>query len=428
LATGTPGRGSAGPTIKFHLTYENLASIADVLNGEQASLKRVFSFGSTTSSNQLILGDNLRVMRSLMDDTSVAGKIRLVYIDPPYSTGFTFQSSHVGNAYDDSLSGAEYLERLRQRLILLRELMSPDASIYVHLDHHMVFAAKLIMDDLFGEKNFRNLITRVKCNPKNYTSHQFGNECDYLLFYTRGREHTWNHPVEPWPDDAGAREYPYVEPHTGRRFKKVPCHLPGIRYGETGEEWRGRRPPPGKHWVHSPNRLDELDRQGRIYWSSSGNPRRKLYLDEAEGRRLPNFWLSYKDTQNQNARVTGFPTEKNNEMMKMIINASSEPEDLVFDAYSGSGTTLEAAGTLGRNWIGIDNSLPATVITLRRLRLGTGRMGSYAQADYLAARPHTEDWRLPGGLFVDSDDSICADSIGELLNEQCITRPDEIDN
>jgi adenine-specific DNA-methyltransferase len=374
-----------------------------------------------------VFGDNLPVMRSLLEDDNIAGQVRLIYIDPPYSTGFTFESSHVGKAYEDWLSGADYLEGLRQRLILLRELLAQDGSIYVHLDRNMVFPAKLIMDELFGEKNFHNLISRVKCNPKNYTSRQFGDECDYLLFYTKSRNYVWNHPVEPWPEAEGLREYPYIEDGTGRRFKKVPCHLPGVRNGATGGEWRGRKPPPGKHWVNSPDRLEELDRQGRIYWSSSGNPRRKLYLDEALGRRLPNFWYEFRDTQNQNARVTGFPTEKNREMMGLIVQASSEPDDLVLDAYAGSGTTLEAAGICGRAWIGVDNSLPAVKTALRRLRRGAGRMGSYAQANYLIGHAETEGWQLAGALLVDSSDSSYADCIAELLDEQVVERAEADD-
>jgi adenine-specific DNA-methyltransferase len=422
MATGTPSRANRRRVpASFRLAYEGRLPEPEVLAGAPSSLSPFFKFGRLPSPNRLVLGDNLPVMLSLLQDPAVAGRARLVYIDPPYSTGFSFESSHVGRAYDDTLSGAEYLEALRRRLIVLRELMASDGSIYVHLDRNMVFPVKLLMDELFGDRNFRNMITRVKCNPKNYTSRQFGDECDYLLFYTKSSKHVWNHPVEPWPEEAGAREYPYVEVGTGRRYKKVPCHLPGTRQGATGQEWRGRKPPPGKHWVHSPERLDELDREGRIYWSPSGNPRRKLYLDEVEGRRLPNFWATFRDTQNQNARVTGFPTEKNREMLQMIVCASSDPEDLVLDAYAGSGTALEAAGLSHRKWIGIDNSVVAIKTALSRLRLGTTRMGSYAKANYLSHQlqlESIEDGRLDGTLYVDASNQVFMEQMKGLVLDE----------
>ena len=126
------------------------------------------------------------------------------------------------------------------------ELLAKDGSIHLHLDEKMIFQLKIVMDGTFGAENYRNCITRKKCNPKNYTRKTFGNVSDYILFYTKSERYVWNCPVEAWT--AGRdKEYQYVEPETGRRFMKVPVHAPGVR-----KEQRARRarvlPPPGKHW------------------------------------------------------------------------------------------------------------------------------------------------------------------------------------
>lgn len=366
------------------LTPVRGGTLGPAFNGAVASIKEVCSVGSRVTANRLYAGDNLSILRSLCGDKSVKGQVRLVYIDPPYATGFAFESATVGTAYHDDRVGADYLNALRDRILLLRELLAEDGTMYLHLDSNMIFQAKLLMDEIFGEKQFISLITRVKCNPKNQVRRGYGDVCDYLLFYSKGRNYVWNQPTLPWAQVAGAKEYNCIEEFTGRRYKKVPCHLPGVRNGETGLPWRGKSPPPGKHWVHSPTKLDEMDSRGEIYWSPSGNPRRKLYLDQSAGKRQSNLWTEFRDTQNQNAEVTGYPTEKNLEMLRMIVKASSNPGDLVLDAYAGSGTTLAAAAENDRNWIGIDESPAAIATSIERLVLGTPTMGTHARNDYVA--------------------------------------------
>jgi adenine-specific DNA-methyltransferase len=379
--------GTARPHADSYLAYSGRTGVADVLRGPMAVMKELGQFGQDRTSNSLFAGDNLGILRALCSRSMLGGKIRLAYIDPPFATGFAFESATVGSAYSDHQQGSDYLEGLRQRIIVLRELLADDGSIYVHLDSTMIFHAKIIMDEVFGPRQFRNLITRIKCNPKNQARHHYGDICDYLLFYSKSRSYVWNQPVEKWTDNAGKKEFNCVEESTGRRYKKVPCHLPGVRYGETGTLWRGKPPPPGKHWVHSPAKLDEMDARGEIYWSPTGNPRRKLYLDGVAGKRRSNLWLEFRDTQNQNAKVTGYPTEKNPEMLAAIIEASSNPGDIVIDAYAGSGTTLAAAGARGRNWVGIDESPVAIQTTIERLVHGTPTMGSHARNSYVKRVP-----------------------------------------
>ncbi len=361
------------------LSYAGKRDDAEILAGPAARVSRVWMPAGTrlsADSNRLYFGDNLRVLRHLLADEQVRGGVRLVYIDPPFATQSAFHSRKLAPAYEDTLVGAEFVEHLRARLLLLRELLAVDGSLYVHLDEKMVFHVKVILDELFGDAGFRNCITRKKCNPKNYTRRQYGNVADYVLFYSKSSCPVWNRPVEPWTE-ARAREYQYVEPETGRRFMKVPVHAPGVRRGATGGRWRGKLPPPGKHWQFPPEKLDALDARGEIYWSAHGNPRRKVYLDQSAGIGVQDIWLDFKDAHNQNVRITGYPTEKNPDLLERIIGASSNPGDLVLDCYAGSGTTLGVADRLGRRWIGIDASPEAIATTLRRFAQGTERMGDF---------------------------------------------------
>lgn len=369
-----------GNALDVYLAYGGKRSESDILSTTPARLQTLWAPTdpyNVQSLNRLYFGENLSILAALLKDPSVKEKVRLIYIDPPFATRMIYQSRSLSDAYTDLLSGSHYVEFLRERLILLRELLADDGSIYVHLDENMAFQIKLIMDEVFGLKNYRNWITRKKCNPKNYTRKTFGNVCDFILFYTKSEKYVWNRPLEGWTPERIAKEYEYVEKSTGRQYKKVPIHAPGVRKGETGKPWHGMKPPPGKHWQFPPKTLEEMDKRGEIYWSANGNPRRKIYLDNSGGIPIQDLWLDCRDAHNQNIRITGYPTEKNPDMMARIIEASSNPGDLVLDCFSGSGTTLAAASSLGRRWIGIDNSAEAIATTLRRFASGTKRMGDF---------------------------------------------------
>ncbi|MGH9435306.1 MAG: site-specific DNA-methyltransferase [Terriglobia bacterium] len=361
--------------LELRLEYDGKKSIAEVLAtpGCRLSALRLDPAGK---DNRLYFGDNRVILASLRDDPTVCGKVKLVYIDPPFATQTTFHSRNLDHAYEDTLGGADYVEFLRERLILLHRLLADDGSFYIHLDAKMVFHIKLVMDEIFGASRYRNLITRKKCNPKNYTRKQYGNVADFILFYSKSNSYIWNRPLEKWTEGRD-KEYQYIEPETGRRFMKVPVHAPGVRKGETGGLWRGKLPPPGKHWQFPPRVLDEMDVRSEIYWSLSGNPRRKIYLDQSQGVGVQDIWMNFRDAHNQNIYITGYPTEKNADLLKRIIEASSNPGDLVLDCFSGSGTTLAMAESLGRRWIGADNSAHALRTTLKRFAHGTEPMGDF---------------------------------------------------
>ncbi len=328
---------------------------------------------------RLYHADNINVLDYLVKDKDICGKVTLIYIDPPYNTGGAFETRDFKHAYNDRFTMQSYLSFMRKRLELMHQLLSKEGSIYVHLDSNMVFHVKVLMDEIFGMQNFKGMITRKKCKPKNFTRKTYGNISDYILFYGKSDKPVWNRPYEEWSEEKIAKEYPFIEESTGRRYKRVPVHAPGTRNGATGSPWRGMMPPEGKHWQFTPDKLDEMDARGEIYWSSNGNPRRKVYLDNSHGVPVQDIWLDYLDINNQNTLITGYPTEKNIDMLKRIIETSSCPGDIVLDCFAGSGTTLVAAEELGRQWIGVDIGDEAISTIKNRFKNGSKPMGEYVK-------------------------------------------------
>jgi len=390
MATGVPSKRRVSKQA-YGLQYAGKLARADVLALPAAEPVEI---AIASEAGRLFQGDNLPAMLWLRSDPGVRGKVRTVYIDPPYATAMAFVDREAKHAYDDHLDGAEYLEFLRRRLIALHDLLAADGSIFVHLDQNMIFETKILMDEVFGRENFRNLITRKKCNTKNYTRKCFGNISDHILFYTKSDEYVWHRPYDQWSDEKIAEEYPYVDEKSRRRYKKVPVHAPGVRRGETGKPWRGKLPPQGKHWQYPPSKLDELDAAGEIYWSPNGNPRRKVFFDATKGIPVQDIWMAFRDPHNQNVLITGYPTEKNFDLVTRIIAATTDPGDLVLDCFCGSGTTLEAAAALGRRFIAIDAADAAIKATVQRLREGRSPMG-----DFVGVRSRKKETQEAHDLF-----------------------------
>lgn len=366
---------------EYELLYEDKKGEEDLLaNAVAIPLQKLRTFGQKHLLNEanwlnmLIFGDNLPILKTLMSNSNVKGKVRLVYIDPPFSTDQDFRSgsSRVSTisssledqiAYKDTLVGADYLEFLRKRLIFLRDLLANDGSIYVHIDWKKGHYIKVLMDEIFGEEHFVNDIARIKCNPKNFARPAYGNIKDMILFYAKTDHYVWNEAKEAMTKEDMQKLFPKVD-KDGRRYTTIPLHAPGeTKNGPTGQLWKELKPPKGRHWRTHPDELTKLDEQGLIEWSSAGNPRKKIYADDAlkNGKKRQDIW-EFKDSP-----YPVYPTEKNTEMLKVIIETSSNPDDIVLDCFAGSGTTLVSAGELGRRWIGIDNSLQAINATLERL-------------------------------------------------------------
>ena len=390
MATGIPTKYTKSPEKGVTVAYDGKEPVESILKSSHIPYCSVGSFGKPGSDNRFYFGDNLNGLLELSEDPEVCEKINLVYIDPPFSTGMRFEGKNQREAYTDYSTGGEFVEFLRKRLVLIHRILSPTGSVYVHLDQNMIFEIKLIMDEIFGQSNFRGMISRQKCSSKNTVSKTYGNITDYILFYTKSSKYTWNPQYIPWDEATIAKEYNCIA-EDGRRFKKVPIHAPGVRKGETGKPWRGMLPPPGKHWQYTPEKLDELDAQGRIYWSSNGNPRKIIYAEESKGTILQDIWQDCRDSINQNDQCTGYPTEKNIDLLKRIIIASSNEGDLVLDCFSGSGTTLDAAQQLKRKWIGMDIGDEALRATIVRFTQGLSAYGDYVKKKRIQTKLVTYD-------------------------------------
>lgn len=322
--------------------------------------------------NLLIQADNLKGLRYLLEGLKLRGKIDLVYIDPPFATGTDFtvsedRASTISRvrggtvAYSDVLQGLEYLNFLRDRLHLLRDLLSERGSIYVHIDYKVGHYVKILMDEIFGQENFRNDITRVKCNPKNFARVGFGNVKDLILFYTKSSRPIWHEPRLKFTEEDIRRLYPKADA-SGRAYTTVPIHAPGeTKNGATSLPFKGLLPPKGRHWRVDVDTLNQWDEQGLIEWSPSGNPRKKIFADEQDGKRVQDIW-EFKDPP-----YPVYPTEKNLDLLKLIVATSSKEGSIVLDCFCGSGTTLKAAQLLGRSWIGIDRSDKAIEATIEKL-------------------------------------------------------------
>ena len=321
--------------------------------------------------NLIIKGDNIKGLEYLLRNANLGGRIDLVYIDPPFATNGNFiitdeKASTISRArngdvaYSDRLTGKEFIEFLRKRLLLLKQLLSDKGSIYLHIDCKIGHYVKVMMDEVFGMNNFRNDITRVKCNPKNFKRVGYGNIKDLILFYSKSSEPIWNEPREPYTKEDLERLYPKVK--EGRRYTTVPIHAPGeTESGKSNQVFKGLSPPIGRHWRTDVETLEKWDQEGLIEWSTTGNPRKIIFADEQQGKRVQDIWM-YKDPQSPI-----YPTEKNQSLLDRIIKTSSNPESIVLDCFCGSGTTLKSAQLLNRRWIGIDQSEFAIKAIIRKL-------------------------------------------------------------
>lgn len=304
-----------------------------------------------SKENIFIFGDNLYVLKSLLE--THYGKIDLVYIDPPFATGRDFNSINDDSAYSDKLIDSEFLEFLRKRLVLIRDLLSEKGSIYLHIDKKIGHYVKIIMDEVFGYNNFINDITRIKCNPKNFSRNAYGNYSDMVLFYAKNRDkNIWNEVTETMSESKREALFPKKHPIFGY-YNTNPIHAPGKTIdGDTGKEWKGMMPPKGRHWRYSRNVLDQLDGAGLIEWSSTGNPRKIVLASEHKGFKVQDVW-EFKD---RGLSYVDYPTQKNYDFLERIVRNSSNPDSIVLDCFAGSGSTLKIADRLKRKWIGVDNS------------------------------------------------------------------------
>lgn len=343
-------------TLQYSEKSDQFEVVHGIFNGE---LRKVGN-RSGKSPNKFIFGDNYFVLKKLLETHK--GKIDLVYIDPPFGTGQDFNSIDEHSAYSDKLVDSEFLEFIRKRLFLIKELMSDKGSIYLHIDKKIGHYVKIVMDEVFGYQNYINDITRIKCNPKNFNRNAYGNYSDMILYYAKNRNfQIWNDIKEPMSEEKRKQLFPKKHPELGY-YTSNPIHAPGKTVnGDTGLDWKGLKPPKGRHWRYSRQVLDDLDNQGLIEWSKTGNPRKIVLAKEHKGFKVQDVW-EFKD---RGLSYVDYPTQKNYEMLERIIKNSSNDKSIVLDCFAGSGSTLKVANKLGRQWIGIDNSTHSLEVVKR---------------------------------------------------------------
>jgi adenine specific DNA methylase Mod len=318
--------------------------------------------------NQLIWGDNKLVMSSLLKD--FAGRVDLVYIDPPFDTGADFSMRvDVGgtdvtkkpsvleeHAYRDTWGAGydSYLSMMYPRLILVHDLLSEDGSLYLHCAPTVSHTLRLLCDEIFGGENFRNEIVWKRTSAHS-SANRYGPVHDTILYYSKGPAPVWNGPREGY-EQAYLDKYYRFDDGDGRLYWRADLCAAGTRTGRSGVPWRGINPAAkGMHWKFTIDRLDELDAEGRIYWPPRGTmPQYKRYRDELKGKAVSDVWTDLDRINPVGHERLGYPTQKPESLLTRIIEASSNEGDLVADFFVGSGTTVAIAETLGRRWIGCD--------------------------------------------------------------------------
>lgn len=341
----------------FYNGKKNKEEINELIeNNIDSSLKFPFD----EAKGIYIYDDNFHAMANLLNEYE--GKIDLIYIDPPFNTNSTFRYSEdrvatISNekkseiAYSDNMLMDDYLEFIRERLLLMNRLLSEQGTLYFHIDLKVGHYIKLILDEVFGLENYVNDITRIKSNPKNFSRKAFGNEKDVIYIYSKKpKNNIFNDIKAPLSEDDVERLFSKID-NNGERYTTVPCHAPGeTANGITGQKWREMFPPKGRHWRSAPDELEKLDKKGMIEWSKTGNPRIKKFAKDHKGKKMQDIW-KFKDPQ-----YPLYPTQKNADMLEMIVKQSSKEDSIIMDCFCGSGSFLLAGLNNGRKVIGIDSS------------------------------------------------------------------------
>jgi len=327
---------------EYELVYAGKEREEDILADTMAvPLQPIKTFGKNGDdwTNKLIFGDNLQIMKSLLDDPDVKGRVKLIYIDPPFATKQEFRGSKDQKAYQDKIAGAKFVEFLRKRLVFLKELLADDGSIYVHLDWKKSHYIKVIMDEVFRENNFKN---EVIWHYRRWTagSGAYQKMHDTLLFYSNSQSFKLT-PV-------------YIEATEGQKKK----HNKG--WDRNSVNIDGRRQP--QLLVYDQNKVDEAVKKGQINLDEYA----RVVIVDTGKTIAPDVWnINYINSQAKE-RID-YPTQKPEALLDRIIRASSNENDIILDAFAGSGTTLAVAEKLGRRWIGIDCGKLAIYTMQKRL-------------------------------------------------------------
>ena len=275
-----------------------------------------------------------------------------------------------------------YLCMMAIRLLEMRRVLKDTGSIYLHCDPTASHYLKLLMDAVFSRSNFRSEIVWRRVNPTGRGTKRFANNVDQILYYIRGDSFTWNQPYLPHRKEYVDKFYRHFD-SDGRRYRLGDLKGAGMRAGSSGLSWKGVDPSQtGSHWAipnrelpneirnkSSQKKLEYLDRIGRIYWPPKGSvPAYKRYLDEMPGTAIDTLWDDIGNLQAQSKERVGYPTQKPLNLLDRIIQASSNPGDMVFDPFCGCATTCVAADRLNRKWVGIELSSKGVDVAQLRIR------------------------------------------------------------
>jgi adenine-specific DNA-methyltransferase len=379
--------------VRVALPFQTIETVNESAADRRRTLD-LFAAGRPTEwRNRLIWGDKKYVIPSLLPE--FAGKVNLLYIDPPFDTGANFSFSATvpshdvddeeelvtftkqpsileQKAYRDTWGRGldSYLHWMSETLQLLRELLSDSGSIYVHLDYHVAHYVKAVLDEVFGETNFRNEIVWKRkggsANPQN----RLGVVTDSLFWYSKSDKIIFNPQFTKDSDESKKyveERFNRTDEKTGRRFMDSPLVSPNPR-PNLKYVYKGYQPPPAG-WSISKEIMERWDKEGKLFVPSdkSKRIRRKIFLDEYIGQPIQNLWNDIFVINSQSKEFVGYDTQKPEALLERIIEASSNEGDLVADCFCGSGTTGVVAEKNGRRWLMCDLSRFAIHTTRKRL-------------------------------------------------------------
>ena len=348
----------------------------DILRGDAAAvcaLREIGLYGDADAENLLIQGDNLLALKAIAPH--YAGKVKCVFIDPPYNTGNAFAQ------YDDNLEHSLWLRMMYPRLLLLRELLAADGSIWITIDDDEAHYLKVIMDEIFGRKNFvANVVWQKKYSPQN-DAKWLSDFHDHIFVYAKDKD-IWRPHLMPRSEKMNSR---YKNPDNDRRgvWKttdfSVKTYSENYDYPITLPSGRKVNPPPSRCWCTSRENFERLVKDERIWFGKNGNnvPALKKFLSEVkQGATAGTVWLYSEVGHNQDAKQEVkafnseevFSTPKPERLIQRILHLSTKPGDLVLDSFLGSGTTAAVAHKMGRRYVGVEVGEHAKTHCIPRLQ------------------------------------------------------------
>src|SRR5665647_3719779 len=248
-----------------------------------------------------------------------------------------------------------YLVNMAPRLVEMHRVLKQTGSLYLHCDPTMSHYLKVLLDGIFGPQFFRNELI-WKRTSSHSSAKKYAPVHDVILYYSKSKKLTWNTPRTGY-DEEYLDKYYHFDDGDGRLYWRADLCAAGTRNGRSGVPWHGLDPTAkGMHWKFAVETLDDLDKEGRIYWAKGGQgwPQYKRYRDELKGLVVSDIWTDIDHINPVAAERLGYPTQKPIALMERILEASSNPGDVVLDPFCGCGTTVDAAQRLGRTWLGID--------------------------------------------------------------------------